>query len=170
MKVTWIFERKRYTISGHRGGKLYLNKIPCDECKDILRDLESGNVNIQANAKFRAKALYIKLRERYNHPSIALNEEINRHLEYERKQSDKEWKRECMKQDWPFYVVGVVFVGFFLYLVFKVWWFFIGDSAFEGPFADDISAGDVTFRTIVFFIAFIVIIEEVIRRIRNGHF
>lgn len=68
------------------------------------------------------------------------------------------------------FVIYSIFIGFFLYLSYQVWWFFVGDDAFEGPFADQYSAGETTADSIILFIVLIVVIEEVVRRIRNGHF
>lgn len=170
MKITWEYEGKRYVISGHKNGQMYLNKYPCDECDDILKGLSSHDEHTRAIAKGKAKRLYAKLSERYDHPDIAFAEEFNKRQEQMRKQAKKDWERKQMKDDWFLYVIGIAIVGFFIYIAFKVWWFFVGYDAFEGPFADQYSAGEISADTIILFIVLIVVIEEVIRRIRNGHF
>ena len=68
------------------------------------------------------------------------------------------------------FIAAIALLVGIIYLIYQAWWLFVGHWAFEGPFANETTAGEITFETILFFVAFIVIIEEVVRRIRNGHF
>ena len=91
MKVTWIFERKRYTISGHRSGKMYLNKHIYD-CTEILDLLESKNPTNIFYAKVKAKHAFIELSKRHDHePHVEhLIEQYG--FDYEQKQREEHMK------------------------------------------------------------------------------
>lgn len=174
MRIEWEYEGKRYVISGHRNGQLYLNCTPCD-CEYILNDIESGDADRILDAKKEAKYLYKKCIElrycnsQYNHDALL--------KEYE--QSERESRRFNNQSSSKagenvlfvfVFILALGAIGGVLYLIFQLWWIFVGDWAFNGPWANDVSGGEVAFETIIFFVALIVVIEEAIRRIINGHF
>lgn len=170
MKVRWEYEGKQYVISGHRGGKMYLNKYLYDGCEEILEGLGSHDPHTRTIAKSKAKRVFKMLREYHSQEGYMQAKWRREYDERKRKeeQKEKEWRE--FKDNWPCWLIGIAFVIGIIYLIYQIWWFFIGDWAFNGPFADDISAGDMILESILFLIAFIVIIEEVVRRIMNGHF
>ena len=137
---------------------VYLNGQQVRNCLDIWHNVDNLDETISWRAKHKAKEIEIARLEASG-------------IKIERQEFDSPPLTMWENFGVILIIIGVLaLLAGILYLIYQAWWFFIGDSAFEGPFADDISAGDVVFRTIVFFIAFIVIIEEVIRRIINGHF
>ena len=165
MKVSWEYEGKTYIIYDDRKGNLYLNCHICD-CSDILEDINNPNGKIVRFAKRRAKELlkkieYEKKQKKLRKKTLIECAELTR-IENER---IKALLNNCL-----FFVICSLIIAGILYLIYQIWWFFVGYSAFEGPFADEYSAGETTADTIILFIVLIVVIEEVVRRIRNGHF
>jgi len=170
MKVRWEYEGKQYVISGHKGGKMYLNKYLYDGCEEILEGLSSHDPHIRTIAKSKAKRVFKMLREYHSQDGYMQAKWGREYDEQKRKeeQKEKEWKE--FKEYWPLWIIGFALIAGILYLIYQVWWFFVGYSAFEGPFADEYSAGEVFWDSIIFIVVFIVVIEEVVRRIANGHF
>lgn len=175
MKIRWEFDGKQYVISGHRNGKMYLNKHPFD-CTEILKGLESNDAHEVYLAKVKAKRLHDALIERHDHgemwgvwytgdPELGIEGSRDKYRMDER----PDWYNS-FKEDWPVWIIGILMVLVAIYILYQLWWFFIGKSAFEGPFADLYTAEETFADTIIFFIILIVVIEEVIRRIINGHF
>ena len=155
--VQWKYNNKRYVLHRNVLDECYLNGYYCPEGNEILEGLK--RTATVEEAKKRAEA-------------------------FDNLPADK--KMKCPPKKWTFsevmqkigeIIVGVIvilvglgIVGGVLYLIFQLWWIFVGDWAFNGPWANDVSGGEVAFETIIFFIALIVVIEEVIRRCINGHF
>ena len=147
--VTWRYNGKRYML-GVGEKYVYLNGYYCPEGFEILEGLRK-TATVE-EAKKRAEA-------------------------FDNLPADKKMKHPPKKFSFSEFMQGigirVLFFGglaFFGYIIYQIWWFFIGDWAFNGPWANDTSAGEVIFETCILFIAFIVVIEEVIRRCINGHF
>ena len=172
MKVRWEYEGKQYKISGHRNGQLYLNGTQCD-CEYILNGIESGDADRMLDAKIKAKSL-IKSFDTRNHCYYDY-EKLKKEYEQSEMESRRFNNQSSSKtgENVLFVIISILALGLIggvLYLVFQLWWIFVGDWAFNGPWANDVSGGEVVFETIIFFIALIVVIEEVVRRCINGHF
>lgn len=151
--VQWKYNGKRYVLGRNVNDECYLNGYYCPEGNEILEGLK--RTATVEEAKKRAEAF------------------DNLPADKKMKRPPKKWTfSKVMENIGTFFafllVLGII--GGILYLIFQLWWIFVGDWAFDGPWADDVSAGEVAFDTIIFFIAFIVVIEEVIRRCINGHF
>ena len=160
MKIKWEHNGRSYEMYRKASGELYINHVCLhSDCDKILHGLNSENEDDVENAKRLAEKLY----EEGDRKIIEWTYQM--HKKYENKSMIN-----YLMKNLPFFIACLIVLGFVIYLIYQLWWFFVGDWAFNGPFADDITAGEVTFETILLFIAFIVIIEEVIRRIRNGHF
>lgn len=155
----WKYEGKQYIIHYDvKNDRIYLNGNLVYNCFDIWLNIDSPNDTISWRMKHKAKEIEIARLEASGikidrcelpeHPSSIL-ENVGNGLVV---------------------ALGIAFVIGIFYLIYQIWWFFIGDWAFNGPFAFDTSAEDIILETILFFIALIVIVEEVVRRIRNGHF
>jgi len=172
MKVKWEYEGKQYVISGHREHDLFLNKRLCNECHDILKELESGEEHKVNMAKEKAKNIDMRLSELYDHGAyIASNSISYNGSVIEEIDNDISIPLPLKKIGYALlYMACFVLLAIILYIIYKIWWFFIGDPAFEGPFAEWYTAEEVFWDTFIFIIVLIVVIEEVIRRIMNGHF
>lgn len=183
MKVRWEYEGKQYVITKNTDGNMYLNHCVCDKCNEILDGLSSCDFDKVIAAKKVAKGIVDEqerifnssdeLRTWHNYCVTSTSKIKYRTFQSSKYSFEEKFSSSGLGSVIEFGLIAVAAIAFLagiLYFIYWIWWFFIGDWAFNGPFADDISAGEVTFETIIFFIAFIVIIEEVVRRIRNGHF
>lgn len=153
----WKFRGKQYIMHyDDKSKRVYLNGYQTRNCFDVWRNVDNpADSNM---LKFKAEKNEI---ERLKDDGIYVYDYGST--------SAYQLLSECLGNCIVF-IVGIAFVLGIIYFIYWIWWGMIGEWAFEGPFADDTSAGEVTFKTIIFFIAFIVIIEEAIRRIINGHF
>lgn len=141
-------------------GELYINHVCLhSDCDKILHGLNSENEDDVENAKRLAERLY----EEGDRKIIEWT--YQRHKKYENKSMIN-----YLMKNLPFFIACLIVLGFVIYLIYQLWWFFIGHSAFDGPFAEQYSASETAIDTIIFIIVLIVVIEEVVRRIRNGHF
>ena len=155
----WKYEGKQYIAHYDvKNNAVYLNGHRAWNCFDIWFNVDSTNETLSWRAKHKAKEIEIA---RIESMGIVIDR-----MEYPQHQ-----ETTSEKIGYILLMIAVFsLLGLILYFIYQVWWFFIGEWSFEGPFADNISGGEVFWKTCVFFIAFIVIIEEVIRRCRNGHF
>lgn len=165
MKVEWEYEGKKYVIYDDRDGNLYLNCHLCD-CAEILRDIQDPNGKIVRQAKRKAKELLLLLVEEKAKEKIRKAKILE---DAEKSRIKSERITNILGNALVFILISIL-ICLIIYLIYQVWWFFIGYDAFEGPFADQYSSGETTADTIILFIVLIVVIEEVVRRIRNGHF
>ena len=158
LKAKWCFEDQTWCINGNINDRcFYLNDHRIDGLESILKNLKSTDIGLANRAKINAK-------EKYEN---AIGNIKNTQPQIETASLSK------FSENVLFvfvFILALGVIGGVLYLIFQLWWIFVGDWAFDGPWADDVSAGEVAFDTIIFFIAFIVVIEEVIRRCINGHF
>jgi len=155
-----VYNGKTYTIH-ERNGMIHIDDCPVRyDGEKILKWIHSGSKKDAEKAGKLAEKL--------------CQMEPGEALYYHEKQSLKyKIKQRFSLENFGFVLLCMAcfaILAGIIYFIYWIWWGMIGEWAFEGPFADDTSAGEVTFKTIIFFIAFIVIIEEAIRRIRNGHF
>lgn len=155
-KVKWTYNGKNYVLYRSPSNIFYLNNYFCSEGNEILEGLK--NTATANEAKQRAEFLDSQPKDMKNRIDI-----------YRPPTTPLEKTGKNMLSAFVF-ILALGVIGGVLYLIFQLWWIFVGDWAFDGPWADDVSAGEVAFDTIIFFIAFIVVIEEVIRRCINGHF
>lgn len=162
---------------------MYLNYCICNKCNEILNGLNSCDFDKVIAAKETAKRVVDE-----------------QEIEFNGSNELKMWHNHCMTSSsntknhvfssskYSFFEklsgtgIGVVIqsslialggfalIAGIIYLIYQVWWFFVGEWALEGPFRSEYSTFDITAETVIYFIAFVVIIEEAIRRIRNGHF
>lgn len=77
------------------------------------------------------------------------------------KKTEKEIKREKLIDNLVFAGTVTLFTGGALWLLYKIWWFFIGSWVFEGPFASTYDAGDTAIYSFVFLFVVIYIIVAV---------
>lgn len=165
MKKEWEYNGDKYVIYDDRKGNLYLNCHLCD-CSEVLEGLDSQDKTTSENAKMKAVEILQKLECAKEQDRIRVKK--IREDYWNNKESDR--KRKLLLENILIWFVGILIVVGFLYILYQLWWFFVGKSAFEGPFADQYSAGETIADSIIFIIILIVVIEEVIRRIMNGHF
>lgn len=165
MKKEWVYEGKKYIIYDDRDGNLYLNCHLCD-CAEIFENIDHPNGKIVRHTKRQAKELLTEIENKIVQEKTRKAKII---AQYEKEKIKKQRLHENVFGFFVFLLcLGII--GAILYFIFQLWWIFVGDWAFNGPWANDVSGGEVAFETIIFFIALIVVIEEVIRRCINGHF
>lgn len=155
----WTYEGKQYMMHYDQyNNRTFLNGNQVMNCEDIWYNVDMEDETVSWRAKHKAKEIEIARLE-------ASGIKIDRLETPEYQPTFKESVVTILQ-------AGIVLVGLIgvLYLIYKIWWFFIGDWTINGPFKSEYSGFDITAESIMYFIAFIVIIEEVVRRIRNGHF
>lgn len=153
----WEYEGKQYVM--HYDGKtnaIYLNGYELRGCQDIWFNVNSLDETASWRAKHKAKEI-----------SIAILESAGIKVD---------------RLEWPetpttlFEYIGFAFlilaalalVGGVIYLIYTLWWIFIGDSIFNGPF--EYTTGEAIGLTILFFIALICVLSDIVLRIIRGHF
>ena len=155
----WEFCKKKYIAHyDPKNDVFYVNGCVCNGFSYVWHRLCSTDISVSDAAKQTVKELEIARLEK-------IGVRINR---MELSEAELDTVEKVGVSLGLLGVIGLIIL--IVYIIYEIWWFFVGEWAIEGPFANNISRRDVTVETIFFFIALIVIIEEVVRRIRNGHF